>query len=136
MIRFNSYLFSGILLLAMLVPVSSLSNSSSIEPEQEIDHLLQFIEHSGCTFIRNNDSYDGAQARVHIQKKYNYIKKRKNQVSAEEFIKYAASQSSLSKKLYMVHCATKTMTSESWLVEELEQYRQSSEDHISNQSAQ
>jgi len=123
-IRFNSYLFSGILLMVMLLPVTALSDSSSIESEQEIDHLLQFIEHSGCTFIRNNDSYDGARARAHIQKKYTYIKKRKNQVSAEQFIKYAASKSSLSKKVYMVHCGTKTMTSESWLVEELEQYRQ------------
>jgi len=110
--------------MVMLLPVTALSDSSSIESEQEIDHLLQFIEHSGCTFIRNNDSYDGARARAHIQKKYTYIKKRKNQVSAEQFIKYAASKSSLSKKVYMVHCGTKTMTSESWLVEELEQYRQ------------
>lgn len=122
--------------MVMLVPVTALSDSSSLEPEQEIEHLLQFIEHSGCTFIRNNDSYAGAQARAHIQKKYNYIKKRKNQVSAEEFIKYAASQSSLSKKVYMVNCGTKTMTSESWLVGELEQYRQLSKDHLSIQSTQ
>jgi len=122
--------------MVMLLPVTALSDSSSIESEQEIDHLLQFIEHSGCTFIRNNDSYDGARARAHIQKKYTYIKKRKNQVSAEQFIKYAASKSSLSKKVYMVHCGTKTMTSESWLVEELEQYRQLSKDLLSTQSAQ
>lgn len=98
--------------------------------------MLQFIEHSGCTFIRNNESYSGVRAREHIQKKFNYISKRKKQVSAEQFIKYAASQSSLSKKPYMVQCGTERITSESWLVGELEQYRQLSKNHLSTQSAQ
>lgn len=137
MVHFNHRLFSGILLLLVIVlPVVAIGESSGTDAEQEIDHLLQFIEQSGCTFIRNNESYSGVRAREHIQKKFNYIVKRKKQVSAEQFIRYAASQSSLSKKPYMVQCGTEMITSESWLVGELEQYRQLSKNHLSTQSAQ
>ena len=132
----NDCLFIGILLLLILLPVSAASESFGLDSEQEIGHLLQFIEHSECTFIRNNESYSGVRAREHIQKKFNYIKKRKKEVSAEQFIKYAASQSSLSKKPYTVNCGTRTLTSESWLIGELKQYRQLSKKHLSAQSAQ
>ncbi len=130
------YLFTKILLLLILVPVNAVGESSDLDSAQEIGHLLQFIEHSDCTFIRNNETYSGVRAREHIQKKFNYIKKRKKEVSAEQFIKYAASQSSLSKKPYMVNCGTRTLTSESWLIGELEQYRQLSKNHLSTQTAQ
>lgn len=137
MVQFNHYLFSGILLLLLIVlPVMAIGEATRIDSEKEIEHLFQFIEHSGCTFIRNNDSYSGVRAREHIQKKFNYISKRKKQLSAEQFIKYAASKSSLSKKPYMVQCGTEMITSESWLVGELEQYRQLSKNHVSTQSAQ
>lgn len=131
----NNCLFTGILLL-ILLPVSALGESSGLDSEQEINHLLQFIEHSDCTFIRNNESYSGVRAREHIKKKFNYLKKRKKEVSAEQFIKYAASQSSVSKKPYMVNCGTRTLTSESWLIGELEQYRKLSKNHLSTQRAQ
>ena len=135
MIRFTCSLLSGLLLLTLL-PVQAVGSSSNVRQQQEIDHLLQFIEYSDCTFIRNNESYSGLRAREHIEKKFNYVKKRKEQISAEEFIQYAASRSSLSKKEYMVNCGPKTMTSEGWLVEELARYRQFLKDGSSSQGVQ
>ncbi len=127
----NRHLFTGIILLSVLFPVIVVGESSHPELEEEIDHLLHFIEHSGCTFIRNSTSYDGVRAREHIQRKYSYILKRKKELSAEQFIRYAASRSSLSGKPYMVSCSSKTRTSESWLLEELERYRQTAVNHSS-----
>lgn len=127
----NRRLFAGLVLLSVLFPVIVAGEPSHPELEGEIDHLLHFVEHSGCTFIRNSASYDGVRAREHIQRKYSYILKRKKELSTEQFIRYAASRSSLSGKPYMVHCGSKTFTSESWLLEELERYRLAGVDHSS-----
>lgn len=120
----NKGLLSGVLLL-LFFPASVVGDSLPRDHE-EIDHLLGFIEHSDCTFFRNNSSYSGARAREHIQKKYNYIKKRKTGLTAEQFIKYAASRSSLSQKPYRVYCGAEPVSSEKWLLDELERYRRSS----------
>ncbi len=125
-------MLSGVLLLALFLPVGVSAASFPRDQEQEIDHLLDFVEHSDCTFIRNNSVYNGVRAREHIQKKYIRVKKRIKELSAEQFIRYAASRSSLSQKPYLVHCGVKTITSESWLLEELEYYRQSSAVHSSD----
>ena len=135
MIRLSCSLFSKLLLLTVLTG-QAVGGASSHNQQQEIDHLLQFIEHSDCTFIRNNRSYSGVRAREHIENKFNYVKKRKQQLSAEEFIEYAASRSSLSKKQYQVNCGPDTLTSESWLVGELERYRQEVIDNSSMQGGQ
>lgn len=117
----RAYFFPGLLLI-LFVPHGSMARQLDVI-EQEIDHLLVFVEHSPCVFVRNGTSYTGGKARAHIQKKLNYISKRKQEITTEQFIKYAASQSSLSKKPYTVQCGSKTITSENWLTEELARYR-------------
>lgn len=92
--------------------------------KEEIGYLLDFIDGSDCIFIRNNTSHSGPEARDHIEKKYRYIRKRKTIDSTQMFIASAASRSSLSGKPYMVRCHDVIMTSEQWLLEELERYRQ------------
>jgi hypothetical protein len=87
----------------------------------EIDHLLQYIESSNCIFIRNNSESSSAEARVHIQKKYDYYKGRiKN---AEDFIKYAATKSKISGKPYKVRCNGQEILNADWLHSELKKYR-------------
>ncbi len=125
-------MLSGVLLVALFFPAGVCADSFFRDQEREIDHLLEFIEHSGCTFVRNNSVYSGVRAKEHIQKKYTRIKKRKKELSAEQFISYAASRSSLSHKPYLVHCGAETMSSERWLLEELGRYRQSSAAHSSD----
>ncbi len=89
---------------------------------KEIEHLLAYIGGSTCQFIRNGKSYDAAEARAHIQKKYDYIRSRVE--TTEDFIRYAASQSSMSGKPYRIRCGDKTRPCADWLREELKHYRQ------------
>ncbi len=63
---------------------------------QEINHLLHYIESSGCIFIRNSKESTPAEARAHIQKKYNHFRSRVK--TAEDFIRYAATKSTISGK--------------------------------------
>ena len=89
--------------------------------QEEVAHLLDYIAQSNCSFIRNDKVYDAVQARDHINKKYEYVKKRIS--SAEQFIAYAASKSSITGKKYQVTCGETTMLSNAWLEEELRTYR-------------
>ena len=95
---------------------------SAASTNDEIEHLLNFVADSGCTFERNGNDYDSVEARAHIQRKYNHIQDKIN--STEDFIKYAASQSSMSGKKYHATCSGQTITSKDWLTQELKRYRQ------------
>ena len=110
-----------ILLLFLFIPGAHGSDGVF---EQEVAHLLTFVEQSDCTFIRNGKDYSSAEARAHINKKYNYIKKRIS--SAEQFITYGASKSSITGKKYTVDCDGVSMTSGQWLRDELAAFRKSS----------
>ena len=90
--------------------------------QEEVAHLLDYIAQSNCSFIRNDKVYDSGQARDHINKKYEYVKNRIS--SAEQFITYAASKSSITGKKYQVTCGETTMLSSEWLAEELRTYRE------------
>ena len=88
---------------------------------EEIDHLLNFIKTSDCIFIRNSSRHDSEEAVKHIEKKYNYLKKRIK--STEDFIQGAATKSSLSGKPYMIICNGREMITADWLRAELKRYR-------------
>lgn len=89
--------------------------------QSEIDHLMQAIETSGCTFERNGYSHDGQEASAHIRKKYAYVKRKVT--STEDFIRYAATQSSVSGRPYQVTCDGIEMPTAEWLVQELARFR-------------
>jgi len=89
--------------------------------EQEIDHLLHFIEESGCVFIRNSKEYNATEARDHIENKYEYIKWWVKKT--EDFIKYAATKSSMTGKPYLIRCDGRARASAEWLQEELNRIR-------------
>jgi hypothetical protein len=88
---------------------------------EEIASLLLFVEQSECTFMRNGKHYDAPEARRHIEKKYNYFKDRIH--TAEEFIQYSATKSTMSGKPYRVECNGVGMTSSDWLYAELDKLR-------------
>lgn len=112
-------LFMGIHLLANAAIAQPVSQS-----REEIAHLLQYVEQSGCQFNRNGTWYQARDARLHLQKKYDYLDKRGLAPDAESFIERAASQSSVSGRAYEVRCAdSKTMPSARWLTDELQRYR-------------
>jgi hypothetical protein len=97
-------------------------------PEQDaINHLLQFVETSRCTFLRNGVEYDSKGAVNHIKEKYDYFKRQIH--TAEDFIALAATKSELSGRPYFVRCEKgKEMPAANWLHEELQDYRKTTKD--------
>ena len=91
------------------------------EWQEEVAHLLDYIAEAHCSFIRNDKVYDSDQALDHINKKYEYVKNRIS--SAEQFIAYAATKSSITGKKYQVTCGETTLLSSEWLAEKLRAYR-------------
>ena len=97
-------------------------------PEQDaINHLLQFVEISRCTFLRIGVAYNSKSAVKHIKQKYDYFKNRIR--TAEDFIALAATKSELSGRPYFVLCEkAKEVPTATWLHEELQEYRKTRKD--------
>jgi len=111
-----------LILSGFLFPLNSSFADTSIEQQTEINHLLKFVTESACQFNRNGTQYSGTQSRKHIQKKYDYFKE--DIKSAEDFIKYSATKSTMSGKYYTVTCPDKEkITAKDWLLNELQKFR-------------
>ena len=90
---------SLLLVVSLLWP--SLLSAREAREQQRIDYLIQaLVSLKGAVFIRNGSEYDASAARDHLQQKLAYGGERVK--TAEEFIKYCASQSSLSHKPYQI----------------------------------
>jgi hypothetical protein len=97
------------------------SASPQDKAKDEIEHLLQFVAASSCTFVRNGTEYPATQARDHLETKYRFVGGRIT--SAEDFIKYLATGSSMSGEPYHVRCGQTDALSGAWLTAELDRYR-------------
>lgn len=110
----------------LIISAALLTGSSSLyagtSTEQEIEHLLNVIANSGCTFIRNGSEYPAIDAKSHIVRKYEYVKSHIK--TTEDFILLAASQSSFSGTPYHIKCAGTDSLSKDWLSNELIRFRQ------------
>lgn len=104
-------MFAVILLLAT---PAMLPAAPSPEAKVEIAGLMDSLARSGCEFQRNGDWYDAAQARAHLQRKYEYLLKKGMVDTSEQFIQRAASKSSLSGRAYRVRCAGKEQDAAAW----------------------
>jgi len=116
-----------ILIITVSIFLSGISGySSQSKLDEEINHLMIYIESTDCLFIRNNISYPACKALGHIKKKYNYFI---DEIKcAEDFIKYSATKSELSGKYYYIKCRDKEkIRCEQWLLSELYRYRQRGE---------
>jgi hypothetical protein len=113
----------------LLAAIASIAFAASLpaaaaEPlpaKAEIDHLLQYVAASSCTFIRNGDEYPADKARDHLASKYGFAGARI--ATAEDFIKYLATRSSISGAPYHVRCGKTDALSGQWLAAELDRYR-------------
>ena len=108
--------------LFFLLILLSFHTSFAAGTTEEVASLLLFVEQSGCTFIRNGKQYDALNARGHIEKKYNYFKDKIT--TAEDFIRYSATKSTMSGKPYRVVCNGVEMNSSDWLLAELDKMRE------------
>jgi hypothetical protein len=92
------------MLCCVLVALAWPARAAGDTATREIDALIDALDDSGCQFWRNGSWHDGAEAREHLQRKYDWARRRQLAGSAEDFIERAASRSSLSGKPYRVRC--------------------------------
>jgi hypothetical protein len=112
----------------VVVPLLLLAfaNSSEADPRPataaEIAHLLAAVEASQCTFIRNGTPHPSAEARAHMEMKYDHMRGRV--ARAEDFIELVGSQSSITGRPYVVDCTDEPQRrSHDWLLECLHAFR-------------
>lgn len=90
-----------LLLLSVATPAPA---APGTEARREIGGLMQALDGSQCRFQRNGRWHGEAEARAHLQRKYDYLLKKDLVDSAEQFIERAASRSSISGKAYRIAC--------------------------------
>ena len=115
------YLYGALALVwLMVVPMAALSETEPVD--REIAYLLDTISRSNCRFIRNGIAYSAVEAREHMEKKYDYARSRIK--SAEAFIRYVATKSSMTGEPYLIECDGQTMPCADWLQDALARFRQ------------
>jgi hypothetical protein len=87
-------------LLSLFIVINLHSQTSKFSEKEKITYILDELEKSKLIFIRNGDEYSAKEAREHMQKKLDYAGNRIT--SADQFITYIATKSSLSGKSYFV----------------------------------
>ena len=107
-------------LLALSVANVALATPDT-KAQGEIEYLLSFVQQSSCEFIRNGASYDASAARDHLAHKLGNIRQRIR--TAEDFIRYAASKSSLTGRPYQVNCHGQEQLASLWLTDALARRR-------------
>ncbi len=116
-----------LLLAGLLLCISQIASAAPIpKAKAEISGLMDALTHSGCRFQRNGSWYDAAEARAHLQRKYDYLLKKDKVDTAEQFIERAASRSSMSGRAYQVQCDGQEQDSASWFNGQLKRLRSSS----------
>jgi len=90
--------------------------------DAEIQELMGRVESSTCSFVRNGTAHAPANAREHMERKYDYVKSYVS--TTEDFIEKAASKSSVTGEPYYVDCPDqKRVTAKVWLTDQLQQIR-------------
>ena len=91
---------------------------------REIDHLLGYLENSGCAFARSGKWYDARAARAHLDMKFKFLLQRDMVKNTDDFIVKAATGSSMGGDVYAVRCGDGVkQPSADWLRAELIRYR-------------
>src|SRR2546423_15579406 len=92
--------------------------AAATSAQAEVARLIAYVDQSTCTFIRNGSKGDSHAAAAHLRQKYRYAQNRVE--TAEQFIDYLASGSSLTGKPYLVECpGQQRERSRDWLRKEL-----------------
>ena len=121
----------GVLALAVAAGVAAAEPDA--QAQREIDHLLEFVGTSSCTFVRNGEPHPAADAREHLASKYRFARGRIS--TADDFIRYLGTSSSSSGEPYKIICAGKEGPAGAWLSGELERYRKASPQRASGTPA-
>ena len=96
-----------LLTVALVKPPSALARDA--HEQARIDYLIDSLGAlKGAVFIRNGTEYDAQAARDHLRQKLNFVGNRVQ--TAEQFIKYLASESSMSHRHYQIRFADGSTT--------------------------
>lgn len=118
-------LFIPVCFLPALLCTGPAWSAPGAQARQEIAGLIASLDGSACQFQRNGSWYGPADARSHLQRKYDYLLKKDMVDTAEQFIERAASQSSMSGKAYRIRCPGQPeQTSAAWFGARLQALRQ------------
>ena len=116
----------ALLLGGLLLCVSQIASAApTLKTKAEISGLMDALEDSGCRFQRNGSWHDAAEARAHLQRKYDYLLRKDKVDTAEQFIERAASRSSISGRAYRVQCKGMEQDAASWFNGQLKRLRSS-----------
>jgi hypothetical protein len=119
--KFMSFLLMALLPLAALAgpAAAPLRDVSGMTEQQKIEALIVSIEQlPGAVFIRNGGEYDGIKAGSHMRLKWKSAGSRVK--TAEDFILFCGSASSMTGKKYQVRFADgKTVDSEQYFHDQL-----------------
>lgn len=119
MIKNNLLLISTFLILCATTHAEPSPSKGDLD--STIEYLLDFVEQSQCTFIRNGKEHSPNEAVAHMKRKYEHFKKKIR--TAEDFIRLTASKSLMSGKPYLIRTKEgKTLPSKDWLMDALSQY--------------
>jgi hypothetical protein len=120
--RVNEFLMKRLWVLFFILSPGLLMANVTPAVKLEIDHLLNFIRDSSCIIDRNGTKHAAVDAISHIEKKYAYFKDRVK--TAEDFIEFSATKSTLSGKYYLVRCGDgEQIRTRQWLIQELQNFR-------------
>ena len=110
--------------LLLLLAGSAIAQTMSAKTTQEVGQLFAALKHSNCEFSRNGSWYNAEKASEHLQRKYDYLLKKRLVTTTESFIDLAATKSSMSGKPYQVRCGkTAAVSSNSWFKSQLNAVR-------------
>jgi hypothetical protein len=112
---------SALVTVAATFAFSTVAVATDGAAQDEIDHLLKFVGSSSCSFVRNGTEYPADKAREHLAGKYHFAGSRIT--TADDFIKYLGTGSSMSGEPYRVKCGNADALSATWLGDELARYR-------------
>ena len=113
--------------LLLLFADSAIAQTTSAKTTQEVGQLFSALKESNCEFSRNGSWYSAEKASEHLQRKYDYLLKKRLVTTTESFIDLAATKSSMSGKPYQVRCGkTAPVSSSSWFKSQLNAIRSGS----------
>lgn len=114
-----------ILILLLALPFPALAGEPDVQTCKEIEQLIEFVRTAPCQFNRNGSWHPSSEAAGHIDRKYHAALEKGLVHSAEDFIQYAASKSSLTGTPYKVQCqGSGEINCAEWLAAELRKVRE------------
>lgn len=116
----NARPVASIVLLALAATAAA---APTPQAKREIEGLIAGLGASGCGFERNGRWHDAKTAQAHLQRKYDYLRKRDLADTAELFIERAATASSMSGTPYRVRCGSVVEPSRRWFERRLRELR-------------